>query len=237
VAEAPPVSTGPSLQSPQVASPRAPATARVPPPAPAEPAAPEEPAPAPLPTPDRQAEAQTLARHRDVGRALEEREDWAGALREYEAALAVDPHVAFAVEGRARAAQRAALAEALAFHAANPGRLPADAVAREADAVLERARDVETPGPRHRAQVDALETALAAARTPVAVVLESDGLTELTLSRVGMLGTLKQRTVELRPGTYTVVGSRRGYRDVRRQFTVVPGAPPPAVRVLCEEAL
>jgi hypothetical protein len=145
--------------------------------------------------------------------------------------------VAFAIEGKARAAERAALAEALAFHAANPGRLPADAVAREADAVLERARDVEAPGPRHRAQVDALEKALAAARTPVAVVLESDGLTEVTLSRVGRLGTLKRKTVELRPGTYTAVGSRRGYRDVRRQFTVVPGAPGPAVSVRCEEAL
>ena len=190
-----------------------------------------------MPTPDRQAEAQALARHRDSGRALEEREDWRAALAEYEAALAVDPHVAFAVEGKERTGARAVLAERLSFHVANPHRLSAEAVAREAEAILDRARDVETPGPRHRAQVDALEKALAVARNPIAVVLESDGLTEITLSRVGPLGTLKRKAVELRPGTYTVVGSRRGYRDVRRQFTVVPGAPVPVVSVRCEEVL
>jgi len=110
-------------------------------------------------------------------------------------------------------------------------------VAREAEALLERARGVESPGPRHRAQLAALERALADARTTVAVQLESDGQTELVLSRVGRLGTLTRRTVELRPGTYTVVGSRRGYRDVRRQFTIAPGSPAPTVVVRCEEAI
>jgi hypothetical protein len=110
-------------------------------------------------------------------------------------------------------------------------------VAREAEALLERARDAEAQGPRHRAQVTALEKALAEARTPLPVVLESDGLTDVVLSRVGRLGTLTRRTVELRPGTYTVVGSRRGFRDVRREFTVAPGAPAPVVSVRCEEAL
>jgi hypothetical protein len=71
----------------------------------------------------------------------------------------------------------------------------------------------------------------------VAVVVESDGLTEIVLSRVGRLGTLTRRTVELKPGTYTIVGSRRGYRDVRRQLTVPPGGPAPVVRVRCEEAI
>jgi tetratricopeptide (TPR) repeat protein len=193
--------------------------------------------PAPDPTPDRQAEARALATHREAGRALEEKEDWRGALAEYEAALAIDPFVAFATEGKARASSRAALAEALAFHAANPQRLSTDVVAREAEALVDRANDVEAPGPRHRAQVAALEKALAEARVTIPVVIESDGLTELRLSRVGRLGALTRRTVPLRPGTYTLVGSRRGYRDVRRQFTVEPGQPAPVVSVRCEEVI
>ena len=44
------------------------------------------------------------------------------------------------------------------------------------------------------------------ARTPVAVVIESDGLTEVAVSRVGRLGTLTRRTVDLRPGEYTATG-------------------------------
>ena len=96
---------------------------------------------------------------------------------------------------------------------------------------------MEAPGPRLRAQVAAVEKALADARTPVAVVIESDGLTEVALSRVGRLGTLKRRTLDLRPGEYTATGSRRGYRDVRRRFTVSAGTVAPPVVVRCEEAL
>jgi tetratricopeptide (TPR) repeat protein len=176
-------------------------------------------------------------RHRDAARALEEREDWRAALTEYEAALAVDPHVTFALEGRERAAGRAALSDGLDFHAGHARRLSTEGVAREAEALLERARGVEPPGPRLRAQVAALEKALADARTPVAVVIESDGLTEVAVSRLGRLGTLTRRTLELRPGEYTATGSRRGYRDVRRRFTVAPGVSPPSILVRCEEAL
>ena len=207
------------------------------PPRPATPAALPIPTPEAEPTPDRQAEAQALARQRDSARAFEEREEWREALAAYEAALAVDPLVAFALEGKERAGSRAALQAALEFHVRNAARLSAEAVAREAEALLERARGVESPGPRHRAQVAALERALADARTTVQVQLESDGQTDLTLSRVGSLGTLTRRTVDLRPGTYTVVGSRRGYRDVRRQFTIAPGSPAPTIVVRCEEAI
>jgi hypothetical protein len=59
----------------------------------------------------------------------------------------------------------------------------------------------------------------------------------VTVTRVGRLGTLTRRTVELLPGEYVARGTRRGYRDVRRRFTVTPGAAPPSVVVRCEEAL
>ncbi len=128
--------------------------------------------------------------------------------------------------GRARRS-RAELDDALAFHASRPDRLSAPAVAREAEALVERARGVQPSGAALAQRIQALEAALARARTPVAIVIESDGLTELTLSRVGRLGTLTRRSVELVPGTYTLTGSRRGYRDVRRQFSVTPGAAAP----------
>ena len=101
----------------------------------------------------------------------------------------------------------------------------------------ERARAIESPGPRQRAQIVNLERALVDARTTVTVELESDGKTELTVSRVGRLGTLTRRPLQLRPGTYVVVGSRPGYRDVRRQFTIAPRSPTQTVVVRCEETI
>ena len=196
-----------------------------------------QPTPAPAPTPDRLAEAATLARHRDAGLALESREEWKGAVREYEAALAIDAHVTFAVDGRERAQKRAELDDALAFHSAHTERLSAPAVSREVEALLERARGVQPVSPALERKIEALEAELVRARTPVSVLIESDGLTELTLSRVGPLGTLTRRSLELVPGSYTLTGSRSGYRDVRRQFSVRPGAAPPPVALRCQEAL
>ena len=207
---------------------------------PATPWAPAEPkvtTPAVEPTPDRAEEARALTRHRDSARAFEEKEEWSAAVREYEAALAVDRLVAFAIEGKERAGSRAALQAALGFHLRNRARLSTETVAREAETLLERARGIESSGPRHGAQIVDLERALVDARTTVAVQLESDGKTDLTVSRVGRLGTLTHRTVQLRPGTYTVVGSRPGYRDVRRQFTIAPRSPAQTVVVRCEEAI
>jgi len=194
-------------------------------------------APPAEPTPDREAEARALTRHRESARAHEEREEWSDALREYEAALAVDPLVAFAIEGKERAASKAALQTALDFHLRNPARLSTESVAREAEVLLERARAIESPGPRQRAQIVDLERALVDARTTVTVELESDGKTELTVSRVGRLGMLTRRPLQLRPGTYVVVGSRPGYRDVRRQFTIAPRSPTQTVVVRCEETI
>jgi hypothetical protein len=181
--------------------------------------------------------AVALAAQRERARGSEAKEDWRRALAEYEAALKLDPAVAFALEGRERTARRAVLAEKLAYHVDHPLRLAADPVAREAEGLLQQAREIDSPGPRHRQQVAALERALVEVRTPVAVVLESDGETQVVVHKVGRLGAFKSKTLDLRPGTYTVVGTRSGYRDVRRQLVVKPAAAPPPVVVRCEEAI
>jgi hypothetical protein len=178
-----------------------------------------------------------LARQRDTARGFEAQEDWRRALAEYEAALKLDPTVTFALEGRDRTKARAELAERLEFHAKNPLRLATDAVAREAEQLLQQAAEVEAPGPRHRQQVAAVERALVEVRTPVAVILESDGETEIVVHKVGRLGTFTQKRLELRPGTYTVIGTRQGFRDVRRQLVIQPAAAPPPLVVRCEEEI
>jgi eukaryotic-like serine/threonine-protein kinase len=55
--------------------------------------------------------------------------------------------------------------------------------------------------------------------------------------RVGKLGFFERRDLELMPGRYTVVGTRRGYRDVRKEINLLPGAAPPTVTIRCEEPI
>lgn len=69
------------------------------------------------------------------------------------------------------------------------------------------------------------------------VTLHSDQQTEVTVYKVARLGQFDQRELELRPGSYTAVGSRMGYRDVRVEFSVAAEGAPPAVTVVCTERI
>jgi tetratricopeptide (TPR) repeat protein len=181
---------------------------------------------------------EALARQRAAGAAAEAREDWRGALAAYDAALKIEPQIAFAQQGRARSLPRAVLDETLAGYLQRPDRLSAEAVAREAEGVLERAHEATPAGPRLQQQAAALERLIHDARTPVDVRLVSDGLTEVTVLRVTTLGTFRgEKKLALRPGSYVVTGKRQGYRDSRQTLVVSPTQIPPPLEVRCREAL
>jgi tetratricopeptide (TPR) repeat protein len=178
-----------------------------------------------------------IAGHRSRGAELEAREDWRGAAAEYKAALALEPALKFAQEGSARSLKRADLAERLQYQIDHPDRLSSDAVLEEARDLLEEAAGVEPTGPRHRAQIAGLEEILAVAAISVRVILESDKRTEVVVYKVGRLGTFERHELELRPGTYTVVGTRAGYRDVRKELVVVAGEQPAPLVIRCTERI
>ena len=71
------------------------------------------------------------------------------------------------------------------------------------------------------------------AQTPVIITIESDNLTQVAVYKVGKLGRFSQRELKLRPGTYTVVGARDGYQDVRQKIIVKAGRQPLRVTVKC----
>jgi hypothetical protein len=55
---------------------------------------------------------------------------------------------------------------------------------------------------------------------------------------VRALGSFTTQTVELKPGSYTVVGTRDGYRDIRRTIRVeADGSGQAPVVIRCEEPI
>ena len=59
-------------------------------------------------------------------------------------------------------------------------------------------------------------------RDPVRVTLISDNAIEISLSNVGSLGPISERTLTLRPGKYTLRGSKDGCRDIYTEIVVLP---------------
>jgi tetratricopeptide (TPR) repeat protein len=169
--------------------------------------------------------------------AMESQERWAEAQGEYDTLLRGDASLQYAREGKARVAPRVELAAGLQNLIDKPARLAAESVRSEAQALLQRARLQKPVGPVLRSQIARLELLLPEFEKPVTVVLQSDGLTAVELRRVGVLGSFERRELQLKPGSYTIIGTRAGFRDVRREITVAPGQAPTALQISCAEPI
>ncbi len=186
------------------------------------------------------AEQQTRAeigRLKGIAERFSDQEQWQQALETYEAILRLDPNLLFATAGQVAAARRAELDRSMSNAIDLPLRLQDEGLQSAAGSLLAYARQVEPQGPRLRSQIEALDSLLKAVQTPVAVIIESDNLTDITIYHVGQIGPVLSREIALKPGTYTVVGSRNGYRDVRKEITIEPDGSEYRYDIRCEEAI
>jgi tetratricopeptide (TPR) repeat protein len=170
-------------------------------------------------------------------RAAEREERWADALAGYRDALKSDPALVEGQQGADRSEPRAMLDAQLQMFLDRPERLFSQDGRSGARNVLAQAREVSAAGPRLAGQVQRLDRLVQQAETPIRVALTSDNVTAVQVYRVGKLGAFERRELELMPGRYTAVGTRNGYRDVRKEFSLLPGAPPPEVVIRCEEPI
>lgn len=172
-----------------------------------------------------------------TGRAAEAQENWTLAESKYAAIVDIDHTVVSAGQDLQRVRQRAEMHARLDHEINNADRFNDDKIARSANALLEQARSVDNPGPVVRAQIDQLAELLRIAAIPVRVEFQSDNLTDVVIYKVGRLGTFLTRTLDLKPGGYVVVGSREGYRDVRRTFQVAANGNMQPIVLSCEEPI
>ncbi|MEQ1581406.1 MAG: protein kinase [Steroidobacteraceae bacterium] len=179
----------------------------------------------------------TIASRLASARAHEAAEQWQQALADYQAVAALDGTVAAAQQGVERTGPRAALNDELQLYVTQPERLFSAPVRDSATVTLNRAKALSPAGPVLAKQIATLDEWLKRVSVPVQVALESDNVTQVTIYRVGDLGPFTRKAVELTPGRYTVVGTRPGFRDVRREITVVPGAAPAPVVIRCEDRI
>ena len=245
-------------------------------------------------------------RQKAVG--LEAQERWDDAVQVYNSALQADPSLAFAQEGKNRAAARAELGASMQALIDRPERLSSPPVRHQARALLQSANEQSPSGPVLRSQIAQLEILLpdygdpgrspdstavrvdsswrsdavradlsnsadvnklvhgssdraasdraASEGTPsggegipsgaglahgstglVRLSLVSDNATAVAIPSIGQFGTFAKRDIELKPGRYTVIGTRDGYRDVRRDITIAPGQESQTISVSCSDPI
>ena len=170
---------------------------------------------------------------RREAQAAERSEDWQMALKSYLAVLAIDKNLQFAIHGKEQALEQIQIAKRVNFFLTKPQALESDSQLKNAVLLIAEAKEISPQGPTLTARIKKLEQLVALAQTPVKVAIESDNLTRVAVYRVGKLGRFSVHELELRPGTYTVVGTRDGYQDVRQRIVVKPGLQSLRITVKC----
>ena len=143
----------------------------------------------------------------------------------------------FALDGAEKALQRASLLSALDDHIGSKDRLTSPLVAKEVRNLLQEIASLDNPGNKILQRAAFAKKLLELANRPVWVTLQSDGQTEVVIFRVGRYGRFDNKRLELKPGKYTIVASRPGYRDVRKVLMVSVDMASKDIMVRCEEPI
>jgi tetratricopeptide (TPR) repeat protein len=170
-------------------------------------------------------------------RSLEQSEQWDDVVETYGSILDLDGDLTFAQEGLRSAQQMAALHKRLDDYIAKPDSLSARVTMQAATQLVVDITRMPNLGPRLTDQRDELGRLLKRAATPLPVQLLSDNLTNVSIYKIGKLGSFDRHEVNLLPGKYVAVGSRSGFRDVRLEFRVAPEIDMQTIIVRCEEQI
>ena len=178
---------------------------------------------------------QKIEGHKQSAVALEDKEDWQNARLEYLAVLEIDSNIQFANEGRSRTEDRITLQAKLNKYNEKPHLLLNATGLQDAQLAVSEALEIAHKGAVLQKATDILQRAVIRASTEVTVTLSSDGKTSVDIYKVGQLGAFEVKKLALLPGTYTILGHRNGYRDVRTQLDIEPGQTEAKLSVTCTE--
>lgn len=129
------------------------------------------------------------------------------------------------------------LARRLRALADDPQSLDSPAIREEAAALVKEADAVQPSSARLSQLAARLAALVSEYDKTVHLALVSDSVTEVEIPEIGSFGTFSRREIDLKPGKYTVIGTRAGYRDVRRDVTIEPGQETQTISVSCQEPI
>lgn len=179
----------------------------------------------------------TINAHRAAAAEFFRQENWPLVIAEYDAVLVLDNTLVFATTGIEDARKRVEISGILDRFLQQPTLMQNEDEFSAAKTALVTASRIRQPGEHLKSQLATLSRLITVARIPIVVALTSDNKTEVTIYKVRKFGKINSAEVELVPGDYTIVGKRRGYRDVQHQLTLLAGEPISAVFISCVEKI
>ena len=168
---------------------------------------------------------------------FEKQEQWQQAQAIYQRLLNTDNSLSDVKTKQIKATVRAKLDKEIVSVLKDPLKLADQNAYADAQRILNDAKGINNPQAKLRGQIEQLSSVIERSQIPVEVLLLSDQQTDVTLFRVAKLGAFQERRVQLTPGRYIIAGSRKGYRDVRIELTVMATEEIGPVQISCTERI
>jgi tetratricopeptide (TPR) repeat protein len=171
----------------------------------------------------------------------ENKEQWSAVVDTYNKILKIEPRTIFAMQGKIQAETFNGWYEQLEHIIDHPERLHSDKIRqsarRQVSLIKELSADKLVQHRKLDMKLSRVNKLIDSSFIDINVELLSDNITQIEIYKVGRLGQFKQKTVILKPGKYTVVGSRLGYRDMRLIINISGKDKNPRFSVICMEVI
>jgi tetratricopeptide (TPR) repeat protein len=165
------------------------------------------------------------------------RDDWQTALQAYKEARNIQPTNAEAINGEKLATTVIDLTAEIRVHLDAPQRLASKNVAELARKLVVGARQIKGKSATLDAKASELDLQLKTFEVKVPIVVLSDGVSYITVKGVGRVGTMKEKTIHLKPGDYTFESTRSGFRSKLVSVSIPPSGSPFTVEIFCDERI
>ena len=166
------------------------------------------------------------------------REDnWVGAMAEFEKAKKNMPSNEEAIKGIKLAKEILRLQSVLTQYEKSPYRLTDNGVLNEAKKILEHASHFSKQSSILRKKIKQLSELIATFNQLISVMVTSDNMTDIQVRGIGKLGSIYNKTIELKPGYYTFEGTRNGFKSKLLQVLIPYNKNNYSVRIICDEPI
>lgn len=164
-------------------------------------------------------------------------DDWPLALYTYTEALKKFPDDSYFIDGKRHAEKIVTLHKSLDDYVNRHHRLSSLRIAKLAEKAVEQSRIYSADSPTLNKKRTDLEKLLADYNQPVELRIKSDGKTHIVVRRIGNIGKVKNKTISLRPGKYTLEGKRQGYKTVLTTIELKLNQSSTRVDIVCNEPI
>jgi len=177
----------------------------------------------------------------------ERKEKWTAALTSFREILKYDPDTSSAIMSEQRIKLYIKLNKLLEQISSKPERLQNENVLKSSkktlayiDSELTQKQTILYPlvkTPILEKKINATKIVLKEASVEIPVTIKSDNETDIIIYKVKKFGKLIEKTILLRPGRYTIVGSRMDYRDYRKILQIKASDRKVIIDVRCREKI